>query len=101
MRDDAVGASAGHLLALLWGEHVDDGEEADVMGGADHLHFPIEAEIGRLQLGAEAPVYQADGREVVDAGEAQSVELPEEVRHLPQWIGAVDAGDDRDIVDDR
>src|SRR6266571_9133520 len=59
--DDRVGPGLGHLPGLLRGAGVDDGEEVQLAGGADHLHLAVEAQPGLLQLLAEAAVDEADG----------------------------------------
>ena len=46
-----------------------------VVRRADHVDFLAEAHVRAFELHAEAAVDQAHGREVVDAGEAQRVEL--------------------------
>ena len=47
------------------------------------------------RFGAEAAVDQADGREVLHAGEAEPHHVVEEDVHLAERIGAVDAGEHR------
>ncbi len=61
------------------------------MGQADHLHLFVVAHAGRFQVGAEVAVEQADGGEVLHAGEAHLLELLQEDGHQPEGIGAADA----------
>ena len=50
---------------------------------------------------AERAVDQADGREVLDAGEADPPQLVEEDGHQPERVGAADAGEHRRLPHDR
>ena len=47
---------------------------------------------GLLEVLPEGAVEQADGREVLDAGEADPLQLVEEDGHQPERVGAADAG---------
>ena len=71
------------------------------MGHADHVDLVAVAHAGLLEVRTEDPVDEPDGREVLHAGEADLLDLPEEVGHDAERIGAVDAGQHRGVLDDR
>ena len=50
---------------------------------------------------AHVAVEEADGREVLDAGEAQRAQLLEEQLRDDERVGAVDAGEHRRVLHDR
>ena len=94
-----VGARPGHVSGLLLVEDVRRGDEIELVGHADHVDLVAVAHAGLLEIRAEDPVDEADGREVLHAGEADLLDLPEEVGHDPERIGAVDAGQHRGALD--
>ncbi len=49
------------------------------MGAGNDVDLEMEAHAGLFQIGTEGAVDQADGREVLHAGEAERLELVEEM----------------------
>ena len=71
------------------------------MREADDVHLELVAHARLFERLAHVAVEEADGREVLDAGEAERAQLlQEELRH-DERIGAVDAGEHRRLLDDR
>ena len=101
MADDDVGARDRHCGRFLLAEHVGRGQHVLLMRLRDHLDLQRIGHASFFQIGAEQAVDQADGREVLHAGEAQCLQLVEEDIHVAERIGAVDAGKHRRPGNDR
>ena len=101
MADEDVGARLRHRHRILTGEHIGRGEHVHGGGSGDQLDLQSVAHAGLLEIGAEDAVDQPDGREVLDAGKAQSLQLAEEFVGDQERVGAVDAGEDRGVADHR
>jgi len=74
------------------------GQHIEGVSLADHVHFQAVAEARLLAVGADSPVEEANGREVLDAVEAHRLQLAQEDGHQTERIGAVDAGQDRCVA---
>ena len=98
--DDDVGAGAGHGARLVGGEDVGRGQEVEGVGGGDHVDLEAVAHAGLLEGGAHGAVEEADGGEVLHAGEAEVLQLAQEGVEEEEGVGAVDAGEDRGVADD-
>ena len=66
----------------------------------DHVDFQPIGHAGFLEIGAEGAIDDADGGKILHAGKADRLQLVEEHVHQPEGIGAVDAGEDRRVLDD-
>ena len=95
--DEDVGAGLRHRASVLGREDIRRSQEIELAGCPDQLDLESIPHPCLLEVGAEGAVDQADGREVLDAGEAQVPELPEEDRHEPEGIRAAHAGEDRSL----
>ena len=63
---------------LVGVEDVGRGQEVERVGGGDHVDLEAVAHAGLLEGGAHGAVEEADGREVLHAGEAHGLQLGEE-----------------------
>src|SRR3984893_8172475 len=88
--DHDVGPRLGDVHRVLLRQHVGGGEQVALVGRADHLDLEAVAHAGLLELGADGPVEEADGREVLHPGEAELDEPSQEVVGDHERIGAVD-----------
>src|ERR1700687_4939543 len=93
--DHDVGPRLGHVHRVLLREHVGGGEQVALVGRADHLDLEAVAHPGLLQLGADGPVEEADGGEVLHPGEAERDQPLQEVGRDHERIGAVDPREHR------
>ena len=84
----------GHGAGFLDSEGVGRGKQPHPPGQGDHLDFLGEAHAGLLQPLAEVAVDQANGGEVLHAGETGRLHLGEEARHGAERIGAAHPGQD-------
>ena len=74
-----MSAPASAMRARLVGvEDVGRGQQVERVGRADHVDLEPVAHAGLLEVGAEHAVDQADGREVLHAGEAELGQSPQE-----------------------
>ena len=101
MADDDVGAGLGHGGRVVLVEDI--GRRQQVLGvrQRDHVDLQPVGHAGFLEIGAEGAVDQPDGREVLDAGEADRLELRRGMVEQAERIGAVDAGQHRRVRDHR
>ena len=67
---------------------------------ADDVHFELIAHPGLLEGLAHVAVEEPDGREVLDAGEAERAKLLEEEPGDDERVGPVDAREDRRVLHD-
>src|ERR1039457_7605206 len=54
----------------------------------DHLDLEAETHAGFLEAAAERAVDQAHRGVILDSAKTDLLELPEEDRHQPEWVGA-------------
>ena len=100
MGDQDIGASFRHLLCFVDVEDVGRGEQIEFVGGFDHGHFLVVAHSCFLEVLAEGAVYEADGGEILDAGEAEGFQVGEEGGYGAEGVGAADTGEDGGVGDD-
>ena len=100
MRDELVGVGLDHLAGVVGIEHIWRGVQVEVVGDRDRFDLLVVSHSCGFQVGPEVAVDEAHRREVLDAREADLLEVPQEDRHQPERIRAVDAGEDRDVLDD-
>ena len=98
VRHEHVGAGLGHRDRGLDVEDVGRGQQVALGGQPDHVDLEVVAHAGLFEVLPEHAVEQADGREVLDAGEAHGLQLVEEPVHEPERVGAVDPGEDRRVA---
>ena len=101
MADDDVRAGLRHRLGVVGGEDVRSGEH--VLGVREGDQFDLER-VGHarlLEIGAHDPVDQSDSREILHARKAQTLEVVEKRVEQAEGIGAVDAGENRRVLDHR
>jgi len=101
MRHQHVRTRLSHRHGLVGVEDIRSGQQIQLMRLRNGLDLLVVAHAGGFQVGTEVAVDQADGGEVLDAGESHLLELLEEDGHQPEGIGAVDAGEHRRVLDDR
>src|SRR6266851_760745 len=101
MRHQHVRARACHGLRRRHVEDVRSCDQTFVGGHVDHLDLEVIAHAGLLEVRAESPVIQPDGREVLDPGEARRLNVAQEVAHEPERIGAAHASQHRRVVNHR
>jgi hypothetical protein len=89
--DDDVRAGVGHGLGLGLVEHVRRGQHVLGASQPDQVDLQAVAHAGLLEVLADLAVEEAHGREVLDAGEAQGLEVVEERVEQAEGVGAVDA----------
>jgi hypothetical protein len=82
VRHEDVGPGGGHGASFVRIEDVGGGEQVHLAGEADHLHFKVVAHAGFFETDAHGAIDQANGREVLDPGEPDLLDLFEEDRHL-------------------
>ena len=76
-----MSAPAAAIAARLGlAEDVGRGQQVQRAGARDHLDLEAVAHAGLFEVGAEGAVDQADGREVLHAGEAQVDQPAQELR---------------------
>ena len=92
MRDQHIRPGLGHLLRFLDVEHVRRRQQVHFVRGADHGHFGAVGHARLLEVFPEIAVDQADGGEVLDAGEAEGAEVGKEGGDVAEGVGAADAG---------
>ena len=92
MRHQDISARLGHLLRFLDVKHVRSGQHVHFVGGADHGYFGSVGHACFFEVLAEIAVDEADGGEVLDAGEAEGAEVGKEGGDGAEGIGAADAG---------
>ena len=100
VRDQDIGAGVGHLLCFVRVEDVRRGEQIEVVGGFNHGDFLVVAHACFLEVLPEGAVDEADGGEVLDAGEAEGFQVSEEGGDVAEGVGAADAGEDGGVGDD-
>ena len=98
MADDDVGAGLRHRRGLALAEDIGRRQHVLGMRLGDHVDLEPVGHAGLFEIGAEDAVDEADGREVLHAGEAERLELVEEHVHDAERIGAVDAGQHRRLA---
>ena len=98
MRHEDVRARLGHRVRLLDREHVRRGEEVLLAGEADHVDLEPVAHARLLEVLPDRAVEQADGGEVLDAAEAEPLELVEEDVHQAERVGAAHAREHRRLA---
>src|ERR1019366_2060214 len=91
MGDEDVSASSSHRLGLVRIEDIRRGEEVDLMGHMNGFDLLVVAHAGGFEVGAESPVNQPDGGEVLHTREANLLQVIEEDGHQAERIGTVDA----------
>ena len=92
MRNQHIGAGVGHFPGFVGVEDVGRGEQIEVVGGADHGYFEVVTHACFFEVLPEGAVDEADGGEILDAGEAEGFEVGEEGGHGAEGVGAADAG---------
>src|SRR5882724_3234092 len=97
--DHDVRARLGHVRRALLRKDIGGGEEVEDMGGADHLDLEAVAHARLLELGADGAVEKAHGGEVLHPREPQRGQPRQEILGDHEWIGAVDAGEHRRVLD--
>src|SRR5579884_1344269 len=96
-----IGASLGHRFGLLFGEYIRTGQQAEVMGHANHVHLESVAHAGLFQALPKAAINQADCREVLHTAEARRLDLAEEELHHTEGVRPTDAGQHWRVLHDR
>ena len=67
----------------------------------DHLDLERVGHACLFEIGAHDPVDQSDRRKILHAREAETLEVVEKRIEQAKGIGAVDAGENRRVLDDR
>jgi hypothetical protein len=100
MADDDIRARTRHRCGIGFGEDIGRRQHVFFARLADHLDFERVAHAGIFEIGAERAVDQADGREILHAGETEAFEVVEKRLHQAERIGAVNSGEDGRVFDD-
>ena len=101
MADDHVRARLRHRLRVVDGKDIR--RRQHVLGASKGDHFDLErvGHAGLFEIGAHDPVDQSDGRKVLHARKAETLEVVEKRIEEAKRIGAVDAGEHRRLLDHR
>ena len=98
MAHDDVGAGLRHRGGFIGVEHIRRGQHVFRMRLGDHVDLEAVGHSGLFEVGAERAVDDADGREVLHAGESDRLHVVEEHIHRAERIGAVHAGEHRRVL---
>ena len=79
--DDLVRSGCHHRASLHGVEDVWRGEQVHFVRQTDQLNFALERHARRFKVLAKHSIDESDGREVLNAGEAELAQLPEKGRH--------------------
>src|SRR5262249_62033199 len=76
-----VCAGSSHGMRVVDGEDIGGRQQLQPARDPYELHLEAEAHAGVFEVAAERPVLETDGREVLDAREAEASQLFEEDGH--------------------
>ena len=99
MRDENVRTSFCHLLRLLDIEDVRRRQQFERSGFSDHVDLEIVRHARLLKVGAERPVDQTHGGEVLHAGKAKIAQLGEKGGDIAEGVCSADTGEDGCVFD--
>ncbi len=95
-----VDADGSHLLSLVRVENVRCGEQAELFGLAHELDLLVVSHARLFEILSEVAVDEADRGEVLNAHEADLLELTQELGNRSEWIRSTYSSEDGRVLDD-
>src|SRR3982074_2799007 len=101
MADDDVGARLRHRLGIFGAKDIRYRQHVLGMGQGDHLDLERIGHAGLLEIGTKQAVDEPDGREILHARKAQTLQFIEKGIEQAERVGPVDAGKHWRLLHDR